>query len=151
MPPKPMPIRERLMRHAVRQGECLIYTGSPNVERPKMSIPGTKPRQFELVYRVAYALEFGPIPNGYDVHHNCENVRCIEPTHLQAKTRLAHSVEHLVEETHCVHGHEWTPENTYVRGYTKAGRPIRTCKRCRSIHQSARDRAKRAAKRKEEG
>lgn len=44
--------------------------------------------------------------------------------------------------THCVHGHEMTPENTY----TRPSRPgTRECKECKAIESSLRYQAKKAA------
>ena len=37
-------------------------------------------------YRWIYLQEVGPIPDGYDVDHVCENWRCVRPTHLEAVT-----------------------------------------------------------------
>lgn len=35
---------------------------------------------------VAYRMAFGEVPAGKEVHHICENRRCVRPTHLQAVT-----------------------------------------------------------------
>src|SRR5664279_1210593 len=45
----------------------------------------------EEASRVAYEHWFGPIPEGYIVHHTCRHRGCVEPTHLQAVTRREHS------------------------------------------------------------
>jgi HNH endonuclease len=45
--------------------------------------------------------------------------------------KQAHGTDLEFAKTHCDHGHEFTPENTYV-GTNANGRPSRTCKRCRA-------------------
>jgi HNH endonuclease len=137
------PLIDLLHDRATRWGDCLVYRASPRVERPQVRLAGTRPARYEYVYRVAYALAYGPIPEGYDVHHSCGNPRCIEPEHLFAMTRGEHARAHVVESETCKHGHAWTPENTYVAGHTVGGRPIRRCRRCRSLAQAATDRARR--------
>jgi phage FluMu protein Com len=43
----------------------------------------------------------------------------------------------MSKRTHCVQGHEFTPENTYVYTYKKSGYTKRWCKRCRGINGGA--------------
>lgn len=70
-----------------------------------------------LAHRVAYELTFGPVPAGKDLDHLCMTRECVNPAHLEAVTFLANMRRRYAEkpderETHCLSGHELTPENT---------------------------------------
>jgi hypothetical protein len=79
-------------------------------------------------HRAAYELAKGPIPKGHEMHHTCGNVRCINPDHLVAVTKVEHSAAH--RKPACPKGHAFTPENTYTRPDNGA----RTCKQCRAAY-----------------
>jgi hypothetical protein len=63
----------------------------------------------------------GPIPEGMQVDHRCENTACQNVRHMKVTTpwennRRGNSAAALAaRKTHCVHGHEFTPENTRIR------------------------------------
>lgn len=90
---------------------------------------GTKAHQF------AWDLANGPRPRGVLVLHRCDNPPCVRPRHLFLGS-LADNVDDMIakgrgfwqKQTHCVHGHEYTPENTYIN---PAG--ARTCRICSRI------------------
>lgn len=89
-------------------------------------------------HRVAYELIVGSIPEGLDLDHLCRNRGCVNPAHLEPVTRRENLmrgetiVAAAAAKTHCVHGHEYTPENTIIDGRG------RRCRECRRLQDKAR-------------
>jgi hypothetical protein len=94
-------------------------------------------------HRFAYELLVGPIPEGLSLDHLCRARDCVNPEHLEPVThrenclRSAGPTAINAAKTHCIRGHEFTPENTIVR----AG-GSRNCRECHNEQH----RSKRAAK-----
>lgn len=87
-----------------------------------------------LAHRLSWSLANGrPAPDDQVVMHTCDNPPCCNPEHLVLGTQVE-NIEDMVKKgrhwranvTHCIHGHEFTPENT---AYTKRGH--RRCRACR--------------------
>lgn len=86
-------------------------------------------------HRVAYMLSVGQIPPGMHVDHLCRHRLCVNPVHLEVITSRLNTMRSPIapaavnsRKTHCDNGHEYTPENTYVRPGT-AHRRCRICRR----------------------
>lgn len=113
-------------------GKCIVWTG--HVRDSGYATIQHEGRK-QLVHRVAYKLVVGPIPDGYEVDHLCFVRHCVNPSHLEAVTPLVNTrraERGNAQKTRCVHGHEFTPENTRVD--PKTGR--RMCRQCDSDRQA---------------
>lgn len=97
------------------------------------------------VHRFAYEHLIGPIPEDLTLDHVCHtrdhtclggkkclHRRCVNPSHLEPVTSAENVLRGLgpcalnALKTHCLRGHEFTPENTYVRHTGQ--RQCRTCR-----------------------
>lgn len=96
--------------------------------------PTTRP-----AHRLAYEAMFGPIPEGLQPDHLCRNRPCINPAHIEAVTPRENTLRgegptaENARRTHCIHGHELTPDSVYVH---PNGR-WRTCRTCWRAHKRA--------------
>lgn len=96
-------------------------------------------RRMRLAHRMAWIEAYGPIPPETPcVLHRCDNPACYEVAHLFLGT-IMDNVQDMISKgrgrwqkiTHCVNGHEFTPENTSI----KPCNGQRCCKACNRENQ----------------
>lgn len=81
----------------------------------------------------------GPKPTPkHEVRHLNGNPQDNRPDNLRwgtrsenTRDRVVHGTHNQASKTHCPHGHEYTPENTYIRRNRKHGWKGRRCRSCR--------------------
>lgn len=106
---------------AVTETGCWQWTGSVNRGGYGQFAFGRRTNghmRNALAHRASYAIHVGAIPDGLEIDHLCRNRLCVNPTHLEPvdrKTNASRSIHANSVKTHCVKGHEFTPENTYRR------------------------------------
>jgi len=108
---------------------CWLWTGELN--RPETGYPvfGTSTKKHVYAHRWSYEYHVASIPDGLQLDHLCRTPACVNPWHLEPVTPKVNMARgEYAQRTHCPQGHEYTPDNIYVR---PTGRGIRICKACR--------------------
>jgi len=97
-------------------------------------------KKIYFAHRASYYFFKGEIPKDKIICHKCNTPECVNPQHLYAgslsdnQNDIVKSGYHFwAKKTHCVNGHEFNKENTYVRT-RKNGNINRKCKLCRKLY-----------------
>lgn len=121
-------------------GRCWIWTGSQSVH--DFGNYGTlwiNGKSREYCHRISYIIHNGKIPSGLQLDHLCRNTLCCNPKHLEAVSCRENVLRGIgpaavrAKATHCVHGHEFSENNTKI---SKSGHRI--CISCSIIAQNSR-------------
>jgi hypothetical protein len=109
--------------------------------------PGGRGQNPLMAHRASWELHRGPIPEGLHIDHLCRNPACVNPDHLEPVTQRENLLRGVgisalnSQKTHCVNGHEFTAENTYI--FPRDG--TRQCRACRREADAQRKPRRRAA------
>ena len=140
------PAAERLASKLVRMPNgCLEWTGyTDRGGYGRIGVNG----KLVGTHRLAWELAFGPIPDGMDALHHCDNPPCCDTekclflgTHDDNMADMAakgRAQRHNAAKTHCPDDHPYDDVNTYVSPNGK--RHCRICKRSTDVRRRAKER-----------
>ncbi|UYL87860.1 HNH endonuclease [Gordonia phage Malisha] len=126
------PAERFALKHRVDDRGCWIWQAATQQGYGVFWLNGKQHK----AHRVSYEMHRGPIPNDLQLDHLCRVRACVNPDHLDPVTPRVNTLRSFgvtalrARQTHCIHGHEFTAENTYVYAGRKRG--CLTCRRKRS-------------------
>ena len=137
MPANNIPPLQRIFHNTkINENGCWVYQGSHN-NRGGGYCQFSVNNKHVYIHRFMYEYYYGQICPDLVIDHLCKNSRCVNPKHLEQVTqkencRRGNVGSNMSQKTHCIRGHKFSPENTYI--YTsKMGLKSRNCIICRRI------------------
>lgn len=143
--------RDRFWAKVDQSGDCWLWTAATSA-KGYGQFRASRGASQVAAHRYAYMDLVGPIPDGLALDHLCRVRNCVNPAHLEPVTTAENNLRSLPyrppsirsKKTHCVNGHEFTPENTVqrTRPNGRVNRDCRTCKARRTLESTRRSRAR---------
>jgi len=94
----------------------------------------------KLAHKILYEQYKGKIPKELQIDHLCRNRKCVNPLHLETVPNRENIMRGIgitsinAKKTHCIHGHEFTAQNTIIK--IVKNRKQRNCKTCYYIQNT---------------
>lgn len=122
------PIEERFWEKVEKTDDCWLWLGCTRNGYGSFNVR----MRSGYAHRWAYEHLVGPIAAGFELDHLCRNPLCVNPAHLDPvlhRTNVLRGESPAAanaRKTHCIRGHEFTDENTYIVEATGS----RMCRQC---------------------
>lgn len=138
-------IAERLTERSVLDLEtgCVLWSGARTPAGYGVIGVGGK---LAYTHRLAYEIEYGPIPPGMLICHRCDTPGCLNASggHLflgtdadNMRDKAAKGRHHSQKKTHCPAGHPYAGANLYIEKKPTGG-SYRQCRECAISRSRAR-------------
>lgn len=134
---KSRPLADRLAAKLRREGDCLVYTGATQNSGYGTTFAPELGKRSMLAHRAAWMLARGPIPEGMQVCHTCDNRLGDAFDNMRDCRRKGRDVNS--RKTHCPQGHPYAGDNLHLEcGRTGTKRRCRSCSREKTRRYKAR-------------
>lgn len=92
------PLEDRFWEKVNITLTCWEWTGARNTERGQRGYGSIRlGGKVCRAHRVSYELTYGPIPDGMQIDHRCNNKICVRPDHLRTVTNKQNSEHKSVQ------------------------------------------------------
>lgn len=107
--PKPKPPEERFWKHVTPGGadECWEWQGATQGGYGNLLVTHKPKQRTVKAHRLSWEIHNGPIPEGKNVLHRCDNPPCVNPAHLYVGTPADNARDRAERKR----GREHRPEN----------------------------------------
>lgn len=103
--PTPRPVSDRFWPHVEKSEGCWMWTASTwSFGHGRMSAGGGRDTG---AHRVSWEIHYGPIPDGLQVLHRCDNPSCVRPDHLFLGTHTD-NMHDMITKGRNMHGDQHT-------------------------------------------
>lgn len=129
-------LSEWIARHIERIPEsgCWIFMGC--LTNRGYGVAQGEDTKKTTAHRYSYRKHIGEIPDGLFVCHRCDVKCCVNPAHLFLGTNQDNIDDYMRKgrnkksnQTECIKGHTFSPDNTYINVKYGSKRQCRECKR----------------------